>query len=190
MALLVACASPSSRFNMVTVPLPPERIFKEGYSLMPLNEEGWILGPRNETAMALAKRGSAPDETHAIRSFIKPLPKLNVDEDFVVFAESAVKMESATRYEVLKHATQRDNANGQECVKVRDLLKDFQARKTTKNPEPMILDSLYWVCKHPDGKNAVIIGYSDRYYAGHEDPAFDQKAETVFRGLAFVPSRQ
>lgn len=50
----------------------------------------------------------------------------------------------------------------------------------------MIIDSLYWVCKHPAGGKAVIIEYSDRFYDGDEEKDFEKNAETLFHGLKLI----
>ena len=56
--LATSCASLTPRFT--EVPVPPERISQKGYSLMPLNEPGWLIGARNEHQLALLKRGEDP----------------------------------------------------------------------------------------------------------------------------------
>jgi hypothetical protein len=55
------------------VQVPPERISQKSYSLMPLNEKGWLIAGRNPYQLALVKRGESTDETLAIQAtLIKP----------------------------------------------------------------------------------------------------------------------
>ncbi len=51
------------------VQLPPERISLKGFSLVPLNEHGWLIGMRNPRLLSLGKLGKYPEEN------IEPIAK-------------------------------------------------------------------------------------------------------------------
>jgi len=170
----------------VAISLPPQPIIKDSFSLLPLNEGGWLVVGQGSDVLSLGTRGAVPGETRIVNGFVRPLPTDMTDAGFLAFAKSVKKMEPPKRYELLKQEAQEDNSTAKNCAKVRATLKDLAPNVFTKRTDPMIIDSLYWVCKHPDGKSAVIIEYSHRLYAGNEEKTFEKNAETVFRGLEFV----
>src|SRR5260221_7568444 len=65
-ALAAGCAS--TQTSPPSVPLPPTRYEHRAFSLVPLNQPGWLVLPRNPTQLALAKPGGAPDESFAIHA--------------------------------------------------------------------------------------------------------------------------
>jgi len=200
---LTGCSAVTPHVEATKVPLPPKPIVRDSFSLLPLNEEGWIELQEGNTVFSLfdkpllakgdtvllGAKGSVQNETRTIAAFVRPMPAKMTDDDFAAFAQSVKKIESATRFEVLKREVRPDRSTGKNCVNVRTTLKDLAPKSVVANivitHPPMIIDSLYWVCKHPDGRQAVIVEYSDRFFPGNEEADFDTKAATVFHGLAF-----
>jgi hypothetical protein len=187
--LLLAGCSPmlsQSKPDMTKVSLPPQPIVKDIFSLLPLNEDGWfvVAVPRKDI-LFLVTKGSVINETRTIGVFVRPMPGNITDDDFFTFAKSIKKPVPASRFEVLKQESRKDNSTGKDCVQVHITAKDSAPQVPVKRPDPtMIIDSLYWVCKHPNGKKAIIVEYSNRFYPGGEEADFAKKAEAVFRGLS------
>ena len=70
-ALAVAsCAAVQPRFpeKFQEVQIPPERISQKGFSLVPLNETGWVITGRSASQLALGKLGKTPEENVVIRA--------------------------------------------------------------------------------------------------------------------------
>jgi hypothetical protein len=174
--------------NITQVSLPPQPIVNNSFSLQPLNEDGWFVLDRKDDTLLLVARGRVTDETQVITAFVKPMPDNVTDDGFFAFAKSVKKTGGAPeRHEILQQEAWKDNSTGKDCVRVHTTLTDSAPQVTIKRPDPtMIIDSLHWVCKHPDGKKAVIVEYSNRFYAENKEADFAKKAETVFHGFEFV----
>lgn len=187
---LVAIAAGTSscapvRPSMEELPLPPQRIVQRGYSLLPLNEAGWLIGYRDPEKLVLGKRGNNPDETFVIRSFTQVLPPLKSQEEFIGFAKSVLIMEGAARHKVISQEEKQVIVKGQSCVQTDTLMEDHEAVKRSSRTEPMILQAHSLLCKHPNGSTAVLIAYSHRYYQGNQDQASARKAQTIFDSIEF-----
>jgi hypothetical protein len=78
------------------VPLPPERIFLKGFSLVPLNEQGWLIGARNPRLLSLGKIGKYPEENVVIRAMLFQLPAFQTNEDLVRLVQG-LKSRTSTR---------------------------------------------------------------------------------------------
>jgi hypothetical protein len=175
-----------SRPNVTRISLPPQSIVKDSFSLLPLNEDGWIVGGQSNDALLLGARGTVPGETRIITAFVRPLSASITGDDFLAYAKSVKRIDSPNRLEVLRQDAQKDNSTGKDCVKIHTTLKDSAPQVVTQRADSMMIDSLYWVCKHPHEDKAIIVEYSDRFYAGNEETDFEEKAEAVFHGLQFI----
>jgi len=185
---LAGCYSPRSNVTQVLSPSQP--IVKDSFSLLPLNESGWVSFGQND-GLWLGTRGSEENETRVVTAFVRPMPANMTDDGFFTFAKSVKKVDGPGWLKVLKQEAWKDNSTGKDCVKVHTTLRDSNPRVAVKKPDPtMIIDSLYWVCKHSDGKKAVIVEYSHRFYPEGEDAGFAKKAETVFQGFEFVTGKR
>lgn len=181
--LISSCAT--SRPAMQEVSLPPQRIAQNGYSLVPLNEAGWLIGHRGSEMLVLGKRGSDPDENIVIRAFAKVLPPLKSDEEFIGFAKSVLIMEGAARHKVLSERTKLMKVKSQSCARSDTVTEDHGAVKRSSRTGPMILEVFSLLCKHPNGSTGVLVAYSHRFYQGHADAESPQKAQKIFDSLEF-----
>ncbi len=188
-ALLFAAALTSScattRPTMQEVTLPPQRIAQNGYSLVPLDEAGWLIAYRNSEQLILGKRGSDPDENIIIRAFAKVLPPLKSDEEFVGFAKSVLIMEGATRHKVLSQQTDLVKIKSQSCARTDTVMEDHNAVKRSSRTDPMILEAFSLLCKHPNGSTGILVAYSHRFYQGHGDAESSKKAQKIFDSVEF-----
>lgn len=178
-----ACAT--TRPVMQEVSLPPQRIFLNGYSLVPLDEKGWLIGLRDRDAVVLGKQGNDPDENMIIRAFAEVLPPLKSEEEFIGFAKSILIMEGATRHKVLSQQTRPVKVKSQSCVRSDTVMEDHNAVKRSAKTDPMILEVYSLVCKHPNGSTGIVVAYSHRFYAGQKDLEAGGKAQNIFDSLEF-----
>lgn len=170
---------------MQEVPLPPQRIAENGYSLVPLDEAGWLILHRDSETLVLGKRGSDPDENIIIRAFAKVLPPLKSDEEFIGFAKSVLIMEGATRHKVLSQQTKLVKVKSQSCVRSDTVMEDHGAVKRSSRTDLMILEAFSLLCKHPNGSTGIVVAYSHRFYQGHKDAESSKKAQKIFDNLEF-----
>lgn len=170
---------------MKEVPLPPHIILKNGYSLVPLNEPGWLIGYENSEKLVLGRRAANPDETIIIRSFIQTLPLLKSEEEFIGFSKSVLVMEGATRHKIVSQKTMPLTIKGQSCARNDTVLEDHAAVKRTSRNENMIIESYALFCKHPNNSVGILLEYSHRYYAENKDPDSAKKAQELFDSIGF-----
>lgn len=179
-ALAVAsCVSTQPRGKEVRI--PPERIFQKGYSVLPLNEEGWVIGRRNPYQLVLGKYGKNPDETFSISAIFVKLPAFKTSEEFVrIVKEGQAKDTDPQRFETMKHEVAAYPMDGVDCVKSQMVAVDHAATKRSGKTGDMILESLILMCAHPTDKSVgVNVAYSHRHYPEFPDPRFLEKATSV-----------
>ena len=167
------------------VTLPPQRITQYGYSLVPLDEVGWVIGYRDSERIVLGKRGSDPDENIIIRAFSEVLPPLQSEEEFIGFSKSVLFMEGASRHKVISQQTELVRYKSQPCVRTDTVMEDHGAVKRTSRTELMILEAYSLLCKHPNGSTGILVAYSHRYYQGHKEVESRKKAQKIFDSIEF-----
>jgi hypothetical protein len=170
---------------MNEVKLPPRIILKSGYSLVPLNEPGWLIGYEDSGRLVLGRPGSDPDENAIIRSFTELIPQFKSEEEFAGFSKSVLVAEGSARHKILSMTTTPLTIKGQACMKTDTVLEDHAAVKQTSRTGMMILESYALLCKHPNKSIGIVIAYSHRYYPGHQDPNSANKAQELFDSLGF-----
>ena len=180
---VAACAA--TRPMGENVELPPKRLLQDGYSLMPLNEEGWVIGKRNSYLVTLGKYGKNPDQTFAISANLIRLPPFNTTEEFVRLVKEGQSQDTdPKRFTTIKHEVISYPQNGAECTKSHGVLVDHAAAKRSGQPGDMNLEMLTLVCAHPKDKRVgVTVFYTQRSYPGQEDPAFLEKAITILNSV-------
>ena len=186
-ALAVAsCAPIQPRFAEVQV--PPERISQKGFSLMPLNEKGWVIGARNPHLLSLGKVGKNPEENVVVRAILSKLPAFKTNEEFVrLIKENQVKGTNPQRLRIIKHEVVTYPKNGTDCAKSHMVAEDHGAGKQVGKTGVMIIEALTLACAHPKQKDTgVSVSYSQRYYPGKSDPGFLEKATSVLNSVEFA----
>ena len=184
-ATLVLTACAATRPPLPEVKIPPERISQNGYSLMPLNENGWMVVGRNAYEFALAKPGENPDETFAIQAILSKVGTFNTTEDFVrLIKEGQVNDTNPPRFKLLKHDVTPFPKTGIDCVKSHMITEDNAAVKRSGGTAEMILEAVTLSCAHPNEKSVAIhVIYSHRHYPGKDDPAFMEKGTAVLNSV-------
>ncbi len=183
--LATSCASLAPR--LPAVPVPPQRISQKGYSLMPLNEPGWMIGVRNSYQLALLKRGEDPEGTLAIQATLVNLPAFSTDEELARLVKDRQAQDTdPQRFTVMKHEVTAYSQQGTACVKSHLVTEDHMAVKRSGTPGDMVLEALTLTCPHPKDRHVgVNITYSQRYYPEQKDPAFLGKATRVLSSIEF-----
>lgn len=180
------CASTSPVMEELSI--PPTRITQKGYSLVPLNEKGWLVRGRNPVQLALGKLTENPDESFVIHATMVKVGPYKTKEDFVrLIKDSQARDTDPQRFKTFKHDVTAYTKNATECARSHSIVEDNAAARASGNKGIMILEVLALSCAHPKDKSvAVYIGFSQRYYAGHRDSAFMDKANTVLSSLEFI----
>jgi hypothetical protein len=188
--VITACAA--TKPHLPEVKVPPERILEKGYSLMPLNEPGWLIEGRNDYAFAFVKPGANQDETFVIQAMFSRLPAYETNAEFLkVIKDGQNKDSDSKRFEILKHDVSPFPMKGADCAESHMVTVDHAAVKRSNNTGDMILEALMLVCAHPSEKSVAIhVIYSHRHYPSQDDPAFMEKGATVLNSVQlFVPDQ-
>jgi hypothetical protein len=183
---IAGCATP--RGQVVPVPLPPSRIQQQGYSFVPLDEQGWFVLARTPATIGLVKEGVNADETFVIQAMLFPLPAFGHGEDLLrIVKEGQAKDIDPKRFRVMKHDVQLDPRRQSECTMSQTVAEDNGATKRSGRSDAMVLEMLTLTCAHPRSKGvAVNIAYSHRHYPEDEDSRFTEKANQVFKSVQFT----
>ncbi|ABQ25640.1 hypothetical protein [Geotalea uraniireducens] len=180
-SILIITSCASLQPHLPEVQIPPERISQKGYSLVPLNEKGWLIAGRNAYQLALVKRGENPDETFAIQAIPFRLPTFKTHEEFVrLIEEGQSKDTDPQRFNIVKQEVTGYLMKGTDCVKSHMITEDLAAVKISGKSGNMLLEALTLTCAHPkDNSVGISVIYSQRYYPGQRDTAFVEKAMSV-----------
>jgi len=183
MMVLTACVPVRPQLKELEV--PPQRSAHTGFSLLPLNEKGWLIGVQQPQRLIIGKHGSDPDENIVLRAFTVVLPDFNSRDEFMGFAKTAIGEFDPTRFKKITQESKTVNIKGQPCASVKSMEEDLAARKHTSRTYPMLIEAYSLVCQHPQKKIAIVVAYSHRYYSGHADPESAKKAATIFETVEF-----
>ena len=181
---IAACTPMQTRLQELDV--PPQRIVQKGYSLMPPNENGWLIARRNQYQLDLVRRGANEDESIAIQAAPVRLPEFTSTEEFVrLVKEGQAKDTNPLRFAIKGHDVAAYSQKGN-CVKSHLLTEDNAAVRRSKRSGVLILEALTLTCVHPKNKTVGInVTYSHRYDPKNEDPAFIGKATAVLDSMEF-----
>lgn len=184
--LITACAP--MQLKLQTIPIPPERIAQKGYSLVPPNEKGWVIGGRNPHQLALGKHGSNPDETFAIQTMLFRLPAFKTTQELALLVKDGqAKDTDLQRFKIIRHDVAVHPDKNADCVKSHTVTEDHGAVKRSGKAGVMILDALTLTCAHPKNKSVgVNVVYSQRHYPEQGDSGFIEKATTIFDSVEFT----
>lgn len=184
-AIFVLASCATTRPSPPEVKLPPERILQKGYSLMPLNEKGWVIEGRNAYTFAFGKLGANQDETFAIQAMFSRLPAYETNANFLqLIKDGQSKDTGSPRFEILKHDVTPFPMKGTDCAESHMVTIDHAAKRRSGNTGDMILESLTLSCAHPSDKTVAIhVTYSHRHDPGQDDPAFMEKGAAVLNSV-------
>ncbi len=184
LALLAGCAKKESPYDKM--PLPPERIAMPGYSLMPVNEPGWVRV--KGAGLVLSRYGASVDETEQVMGSVIAVPQLaGVHALRHFFKRTMVDDVYSGRYEPVSLDFEELNYRGARCVRSHLVSIDrYPVTFDMNSTKTMRLESYQQLCLHPDDFRAgVLIAVTQQYYPGNEDAAFADKAVAVLESLRF-----
>jgi hypothetical protein len=184
-AVLTVAACAATQPTGQNIELPPKRLLQEGFSLIPLNEEGWVINRRTSNLVILGKYGKNPDQTFAVSAGLIKLPPFKTNEEFVRLVKEGQSQDTdPKRFTTIKHEVTSYPKNGAECARSHWVAVDHAAAKRSGQPGDMNFETLTLLCAHPkDKKIGLNVFYSQRSYPGQEDPAFLEKASTVLNSV-------
>lgn len=184
-AALSGCASAPEQ--PPELPAAPQRITQQGYSLMPFDEHGWVVGPRDQYRLTLGKYGAHPDETFAIQGIVSQLPEFNSAEEFLrIVKEGQAADTDSERFTILQHDVVLDTSKNAQCARSHLIAEDRSAVTKTAKADAMILEAATLTCAHPGDKRVgVHVLYSHWHHEGQSDPAFMEKADQLMRSVEF-----
>ena len=181
--LTTSCATIGPRFQELQI--PPARIVQQGYSLVPLNEKGWLIGGRDAIQVLLMKLGEHPDETFITHATLIHLPAFTTDGELVDLVKKGEDDDTDPhRFNTTIHEVTVYPKPGAVCTQSHMVSEDRGAVKRSRQTENMILEVLVLTCAHPSDKRVgVSVAYSQRHYPGQGDPAFFEKATRILNSV-------
>ena len=202
-ATLVVASCAPTQAAVQELRLPPQRIVQKGYSLMPPDENGWFLGARTPHELALRRSPDSSDQSFVIlATSAGHLPPFNTNEEYLQlvndrrlsfprgsimgYPHPAAKDPHQQRFKLLRYEVSADLSPKTECALVHSTAEDTAAVRRSGERGLMILETLERICAHPNDKGVVVlVGYSDRYDPGREDPKFSERAMRLLRSVEF-----
>ena len=155
------------------------------FKYSPPKNEQWIIAYRNNYQTALGKKGNHIDETYGLNIIIFKLPNLESEEEFFEFVKAGRKKDiDSKRFNMIKDDINHYQEFDDFCVSYHSAAEDKKAKKKSKSKEPMILEMVGYVCRHPNNKNiGVNFDVSHRYYKGQEDESLVLMAKELFKKI-------
>src|SRR6266699_126948 len=102
--VLTVAACAATQPTGQNIELPPKPLLQEGFSLMPLNEEGWVINRRKSNLVILGKYGKNQDQTFAISAGLIRLPPFETTEEFVRLVKEGQSQDTnPKRLTTIKH---------------------------------------------------------------------------------------
>jgi hypothetical protein len=185
LSVLLAVTSCASNPGDRELLLPPETIWQLGYSITPLNEQGWFVRARDRQHLMIGKYGEYPDQTFAIDGLLVRLPRFRTTEELTTFLkERQTTFPDTQRFTMLKYEIDAYPKKGPNCVKSHSVMIDHAANNRSGKRGDMDLEAYFLVCIHPEDKSiGVQLMYSQRHWPGQGDPQFSEKATTVLDSI-------
>ena len=184
--MVFACAE--GHAQPLTLPMPPARSIHLGFSLVPLNEPGWLVLADRPEQFALRKTGADPDEGYAVQGSTTSLPLFASPEAFLAEVVKRGTVDSpAGRFKLVAHSAQLVPAMGDMCARTHTVTEDRAPVRQSSRTGPMILEIYAITCAHPGNRAiGVMVGYSERYYPGQRDPRLEKSAEALLASVVLT----
>ena len=168
------------------------RFFEMEYSFVPPDPKEWeVSGKTNSQDILMQQGRNDPNKYNAVYATHYEVPVLKTDPEMIdyVFRKSrGDDFGDPERYTLLKHDISPYTGQEARCARSHQVVEDRQAllSEETRERGLMIVEHLQLVCIHPRIINiAVVITYIHSYLPGRRDPEVDEKADRVFKSLAF-----
>jgi hypothetical protein len=183
--LTVILFAAAASLSFAQSPRPGERIATELLEVTTPASAGWRLAARSPAHVAMARRGSQPDETFAAFALLFRIePPRDRDHFMELVRKGAAADTPPERFREHRAEFQHDESRGHVCILYRAVHEDLQARLISGGTGALTLQSLTRYCQHPQEQGvAWAVGYSHRGHQLVND--FDvEAAEFVVAGKA------
>jgi hypothetical protein len=171
------------------------RFFEMEYSFVPPDPKGWkVRGKEVVSGMGLVdftmqEDGDSPNEVNTLYAARYESPSFATDKEFVEKLKEVEKknLGDPDRYTLLEHDVADDTVHEARCARSHQVIEDRQALLSKSGDRgPMIREILSLWCVHPLMETTIVgITYTHRYQPGYRNPEFTERADTVFKSLAF-----
>ncbi len=171
-----------------TLPVPPPRLYITGFSVLPLNDAGWVKLKHDDYSFSLAKMGKREDETYALSAFMVDLPPLGSDDEFISFVKKTTSRDKKNdRYLILSSNAGMHSGFDLDGVRFAYRILDRKALKRSGEKGPMILEIEGIIIRHPDNKlYGLHLILSHRCYEGSEDSSLPLEFESLLEEIQFL----
>lgn len=184
-SVLLSCATGQRRLEVI--PSPPVRIVMNGCSFMPLPETGWAIGGRTADQIVIGKQGAHADESLVIQAARRSAKGVSTRESAVEYVRKLTAVDpNDRRYRNVRQDVSGTSVRAAVCAVSDGELEDHGALTRSGRRDPMIIQQRTIVCVHPtQNDKLVIVAFSHRYYAENRDPAFPERAQSLFESIEF-----
>ena len=158
-----------------------------GVSLMPPQNEGWIVMVANGYQVTLAKSTSNKNESLVANVSIFQLPELSSDKEFLEHViRGHAEAPDIGRFEDQGTSDELSSLNGAVCIKYHHMSKDKAAHVQGGNTAIMILENYGYNCQHPKNPRVgVHAEYSLRHFSETTYPLLEQNSDAFFNTIEF-----
>lgn len=186
--LVLLLAGCGARPHLAEVTLPPARSNHVGFSLVPLNEAGWLVLQKTPNFIAYGKRGSEADETYALQANTTRLPKYASPEEFYASTRNAPPTGGPPgRFRMVSYQSRPAPDKGEMCVRAHSVSEDHAPTRQSKRTDFMVIEAYSLLCVHPKSPPVgVVVTLSQRYYPGNRSPRLDKDAEVIFASVTLT----
>jgi len=186
---LLSCSYLPRSASPVQVELPPERSYHRGYSIVPLNEAGWIVGEDTPNGLILGRKGDLQGESYIIQAALTGLPELESPQAFLEYLDKNRDRDAdPSRFNYLQREMEPYARKGEYCARYHAVTEDKAAVTRPGVVEDMVLEIVALICRHPDNsKVSVEVAYSHRHHPGMRDSQLLETADGLFASLHFEP---
>jgi hypothetical protein len=167
------------------------RYFSVSYSFIPPGTDGWQLGdPGEGKDMIMQEQFKDRDEINTITSSRHRIPSITSDEQLIELVSrfGVYDSEEGARYNVVKLEAATYTRQESRCARAQHIVEDKKALLANSGKRGfMIRDVETLLCVHPVSTQvAIVLNYSHLHRPGKRDPEFSNKADKVFKSLAFT----
>lgn len=182
----------SSQCNPQDSELTSFRVYRDGYSFIPPDIQGWrVYGSQEDlgTDFTMQKENAETGSLDTIYTMRAKVPWETVDRDnFPSYVKSIEKdnLGDPNRYKLLTHDVTPFTHGEQQCVVSHQLIEDNSALLSSGARSQMTREIRSLVCMRPyNSRAAVILTYVHRYPEGQRDKGYTQNADKMFSSLSF-----
>jgi len=184
--MVLACAAVHAQPQ--TLPLPPVRSNHHGFSLVPLNEQGWRVLADRPDQFALKKAGADSGEGYAVQGATTSFPAFASPEAFLAeMVKRGMADSPAGRFKLVAHSAKLAPDKGDMCARMHTVTEDQAPARRSSQTGPMTLEIYAITCAHPGNRAiGVMVGFSQRYYPGHRDPQLETSADKLLASVTLT----